>query len=58
MISEISKAGKSKFLVRFKDGDGQTFSFVVNEENFGYINRLSHKTKIKIMIEVEDEDAI
>jgi len=58
MISEMSKTGKSKFLVRFKDGDEQTFSFVLNEENFSYINRLSHKTKIKIMIEVEDEDAI
>jgi hypothetical protein len=57
-ISELTKLNESNFLVRFKDETGQTFSFNLNKENFNSINKLQYTTKMKIVIDVEEENLI
>jgi hypothetical protein len=57
-MSEMTMIDKSNFLVRFKDETGQMFSFTLNEKNFSSISKLSHRTKMKIIIDVEEENLI
>jgi hypothetical protein len=57
-ISEMTMIDKSNFLVRFKDETGQLFSFTFNEKNFSSINKLPYTVKMKIMIDMEEENLI
>ncbi len=57
-ISELAKVNESNFLVRFKDEAGQTFSFNLNKDSFSSINELPYTIKMKIIIDVEEENLI
>ena len=57
-ISELAKVNESNFLVRFKDKTGQTFSFNLNKDSFSSINELPYTIKMKIIIDVEEENLI
>lgn len=57
-ISEMTMIDKSNFLIRFKDEAGQMFSFTLNEKNFSSINKLPYTIKMKIFIDVEEENLI
>jgi len=57
-ISEMTMIDKSNFLIRFKDETGQMFSFTLNEKNFNSINKFPYTVKMKIIIDVEEENLI
>jgi hypothetical protein len=57
-ISEMTMIDESNFLIRFKDETGQTFSFNLNKENFNSIKKNPYTVKMKIMIDMEEENLI